>query len=103
MHDRLFILDAAHHFGTLDQLDRARQYATPMDEEPARLLRGVNAANNKARANEKALAAKDGEIAQLRNAIRRHKHINAVLAAILGALAWQGLQAVGAYLYQARQ
>lgn len=87
------MFDAIEHAkacGTLNQSDRSRQY--PLNTEK-QIIEAVNLALTKARANEKALAAKaDNE--QLRRQLRQYRVVNIALTSIITTLAIEGMRAL---------
>lgn len=84
--------------GTLNALDRSKQYTRASNEE---LLRSLNEAWVKIRVHERELAAKDKLIAELsrklgesKDLARRYRIITIVLTSIITSLAWRGVEAL---------
>lgn len=84
--------------GTLNALDRSKQYTRASNEE---LLRSLNEAWTKIRICEKELRAKDQQIAQLRVDLAkkaklagRYRITTIVLTSIITSLAWRGMEAL---------
>lgn len=78
----------ARELGTLNQVDRSRQYTRPENPE---LLRSLNEAWSKIRTLEAANLRKDNEIATLHNRLGK-KWIGNVMTALISAgvaLAWE--------------
>ena len=89
-------LEHAKACGTLNAVDRSKQY-TEMDH--VLLVRAVNEAWTKIRANEKA-AAKDQDVQLLRRQLQRYRLINIALTSIITGLAWEGLKALIALIHK---
>jgi hypothetical protein len=84
--------------GTLNALDRSKQYTRASNEE---LLRSLNEAWVKIRVHERELAAKDKLIAELsrklgesKDLARRYRITTIVLTSIITSLAWRGVEAL---------
>jgi hypothetical protein len=89
-------LEHAKACGTLNAVDRSKQY-TEMDH--VLLVRAVNEAWTKIRANEKA-AAKDQDVQLLKRQLQRYRLINIALTSIITGLAWEGLKALIALIHK---
>lgn len=81
--------------GTIGAQDRSRQYKAA--HSPEELLRAVNEAWAKIRANEAAIASKEEQIADLNRRITVCNVKNAALISVLTGLSWEGVKAVLAY------
>ena len=79
----------ARELGTLDAIDRSKQYDEP---DPREVLRAVNEAWAKIRRCENELTKKDAAIAELRQKLKNSHVVNSVLTAIITALAVKGLE-----------
>ncbi len=75
----------ARQLGTLDAIDRSKQYDEP---EPRELLRAVNEAWAKIRRCEKELGSKDLQISNLLAKLNRQRLVNALLTIGVVAL-WE--------------
>ena len=88
--DKMFnAIEHAKHCGTLNALDRSKQY-TEMDN--VLLVRAVNEAWTKIRICEKAILSKDDDIKSLQSQLRQYRVVNIALTSIITGLAWEGLK-----------
>jgi hypothetical protein len=77
--------------GTVDAIDRSRQYQEP---NPKDMLRAINEGWAKTRENEKAIRQKDIQIAELKKKFCFCKIKNVALISIISGLALKGLEAL---------
>ncbi|MGH9505253.1 MAG: hypothetical protein ACRD20_20560 [Terriglobales bacterium] len=82
-------IDKARQCGTLNLLDRSKQYE---DSRQIDQLRSLNEAWSKIRLLESAGIKKDAAMADLREKLRKYKYVNTALTAIITALAFKGLE-----------
>lgn len=94
-HSRLDAIAKAHIAGTLNQLDRSRQYESAGAPE---LLRSLNEAWSKIRVCEKSILAKDARISELESKVTTYKVKNMALIAILTGIGWEGVKVIAAYV-----
>jgi hypothetical protein len=84
-------VERAKEVGTLNQVDRSRQYTRPENPE---LLRSLNEAWTKIRLLENG-RRQDGRIIDaLQGRLKRYKVVNIALTSILTGLAWEGLKLI---------
>lgn len=79
----------AERLGTLNQIDRSRQYQEPNNRE---LLRAVNEAWAKIRTLEREAGKKDQMIGALNDRVKTYRAAHVTLIAIITGLAWEGLK-----------
>ena len=92
IYDRMMTpIEKAKKLGTLNQVDRSKQYEHMTVPE---LMRAVNEAWAKIRICEKAIALRDQEIDRLHAKLRRYQVKHTVLVAIITGLAWEGVKAL---------
>jgi hypothetical protein len=90
MVDRTYTaIGKARALGTLNEIDRAKQYS---EANTSDLLRSLNEAWSKIRLVEAANIRKDAEIAQLHAKLNRSQLVNIALTSIITGLAWEGLK-----------
>jgi predicted nucleic acid-binding Zn-ribbon protein len=90
--DKMFdAIENAKKAGTLNALDRSRQYTEPTQHE---LLASLNEAWTKIRTCEKSILAKDAQISQLSRKVGNYRLVNIALTSILTGLAWEGMRAL---------
>lgn len=79
----------AHKVGTVNTVDRSRQYTRA---DAGELLRSLNTAWSKIRLLESALNRKDVELGMLHVSVRRYRGSTILLTSIVSGLAWEGLK-----------
>ena len=85
----------AQQLGTLNAIDRSRQYENADTHD---LLRAVNEAWSKIRRCEKAIDERDSKILDLEKRLKRYRIVNIALTSIITGLAWEGCKALVVYL-----
>jgi hypothetical protein len=95
-----YLMDAlkrAEEKGTLNAVDRSKQYEDPSSKE---LLRSLNEAWAKIRTLEEAGREKDQLLKDLRTKIKEYRTANIALISVITGLAWEGLKTLTSYLAQ---
>jgi hypothetical protein len=80
----------AHACGTLNAIDRSKQYERADTDE---ILRALNQAWAKIRVCEKAIQSRDAEILSLKAKLSRYKVANIALTSVITGLCWEGVKA----------
>lgn len=95
--ERMFpAIEHAKKVGTLNELDRSKQYTEP---DPHRMLGELNGAWKEIRTHDKALMAKDARIADLGRQLQRSRLVNSVLTLVLLAI-WEGIKLAGPWILE---
>jgi len=89
-------IQRAHLLGTMNVLDRSKQY--PLDD-PEKLKAAINQAWTKIHHCEQELRHKDIVLGQLKTQLSRYRIVNIALTSILTGLAWEGVKVLFSHLF----